>query len=254
MTSGFAAFAGKEATEIIRTWRIWVLPGILLFFALTGPVLARFTPQLLGALAGDQLKGLVLPVPTYLDAYAQWTKNLSQIALFALIVIYGSIISSERKSGTAVLVLTKPLSRTSFVVAKAAVHSAFLAVLVVAGTLITWGVTAAVFGQAPGSALWSAALAWLVFGVLFIALMTLLSVLIGSAAGAAGAGLGVYALVSIAAIWKPLGTNSPAALATQPASLAAGKDVAVLWPVLTSLLLAVVLVTFAALVFRSKDL
>ena len=254
MTSGFAAFAGKEASEIIRTWRIWVLPGILLFFALTGPVLARFTPQLLGALAGDQLKGLVLPVPTYLDAYAQWTKNLSQIALFALIVIYGSVISAERKSGTAVLVLTKPLSRTSFVVAKAAVHSVFLAVLVVAGTLITWGVTAAVFGQAPGSALWSAALAWLVFGVLFIALMTLLSVLIGSAAGAAGAGLGVYALVSIAAIWKPLGTYSPAALATQPASLAAGKDVAVLWPVLTSLLLAVVLVTFAALVFRTKDL
>jgi ABC-2 type transport system permease protein len=252
--SGFAAFAGKEAREILRTWRIWVLPAILLFFALTGPVLARFTPQLLSALAGDQLKGLVLPTPTYLDSYAQWIKNLSQIALFALIIIYGSIISSELKSGTAVLVLSKPVSRTAFVVAKAAVHSTFLAALVVAGTLITWGLTAAVFGQAPGSALWASALVWLVFGVLFIALMTLLSVFISSTAGAAGAGLGVYALVSIAAIWKPLGTYSPAALAAQPASLAAGKDVAVLWPVLTSLLLAVVLVALAALAFRRKDL
>ena len=252
--SGFAVFAHKEAREILRTWRIWVLPGILLFFALTGPVLARYTPELVGALAGDQLKGLVMPTPTYLDAYAQWVKNLSQIALFALIIIYGSIISSERKSGTAVLVLTKPVSRTAFVVAKAAVHSAFLAILVVAGTLLTWGLTAAVFGQAPGSALWSSALVWLVFGVLFIALMTLLSVLISSAAGAAGAGLGTYALVSIAAIWKPLGTYSPAALATVPSSLAAGKDVAVLWPVLTSLLLAVVLVVLAALSFRRKDL
>src|ERR1035437_11075744 len=37
--SGFAAFAGKEAREILRTWRIWILPGILLFFALTGQVL-----------------------------------------------------------------------------------------------------------------------------------------------------------------------------------------------------------------------
>jgi len=252
--SGFAAFAGKEAHEILRTWRIWVLPGILLFFALTGPVLARFTPQLLGALAGDQLKGFVMPTPTYLDAYGQWIKNLSQIALFALIIIYGSIISSERRSGTAVLVLTKPVSRTAFVIAKATVHSAFLAVLVVAGTLVTWGLTAAVFGQAPGSVLWSSALVWLVFGVLFIALMTLLSVLIESAAGAAGAGLGLYALVSIAAVWKPLGTFSPAALATQPAALAAGKDVAVLWPVLTSLLLTVVLVALAALAFRRKDL
>jgi len=217
-------------------------------------VLARFTPEIVGALAGDQLKGLLIPTPTYHDAYTQWIKNLSQIALFALIIIYGSIISSERRSGTAVLVLTKPVSRTAFIIAKAAVHSAFLAILVVAGSLLTWGLTAAVFRQAPGSALWSSALVWLVFGVLFITLMTLLSVLIGSAAGAAGAGLGTYALVSIAAIWKPLGTYLPAALATVPSSLAAGKDVAVLWPVLTSLLLAAVLVALATLAFRRSDL
>ena len=252
--NGFAVFARKEAREILRTWRIWVLPGILVFFALIGPVLARFTPEIVGAVAGNQLGGFTLPTPTYLDAYTQWIKNLSQIALFALIIIYGSIVSAETKSGTAVLVLTKPVSRTAFVIAKAAVHSVFLAVLVVVGTLLTWGLTAAVFGKAPGSALWSSALVWLVFGVLFIALMTLLSVLIDSAAGAAGAGLGAYALVSIAAIWKPLGTYSPAGLATEPASLALGKNGAVLWPVLTSLLLAVALVALAAQAFRHKDL
>ena len=252
--NGFVVFAAKEVREILRTWRIWVLPGILLFFALTGPVLARYTPEIVGALAGSQLGGLKLPTPTYLDSYTQWVKNLSQIALFALIIIYGGIISSERKSGTAVLVLTKPVSRTAFVVAKAAVHSAFLGILVIAGTLVTWGLTAAVFGTAPGSALWSAALLWIVFGILFIALMTLLSVLIRASAGAAGAGLGVYALMAIAGIWKPLGTYSPAALATQPAALAAGKDVAVLWPVLTSLVLAAALVALAALAFRRRDL
>ena len=252
--SGFAVFARKETHEILRTWRIWVLPSILLFFALTGPVLVRFTPQIVGALAGDTLNGLTIPTPNYLDAYTQWIKNLSQIGLFALIIIYGSIVSSEIKSGTAVLVLTKPVSRTAFIVAKAAVHSVFLTILVIAGTLVTWGLTETVFGEAPGSSLWSSALVWLVFGILFIAVMTLLSVLIRASAGAAGAGLGAYALVSIAGIWKPLGAYSPAGLATQPASLAAGKDVAVLWPVLTSLLLAVGLVTLAALAFRRKDL
>ena len=252
--NGFAAFAGKEAREILRTWRIWVLPGIMLFFALTGPVLARFTPQIVGALASDQLGGVTLPTPTYLDAYAQWIKNLSQIGLFALIIVYAGLVSAESKSGTAILVLTKPVSRTAFVIAKAAVHSAFLAVLLAVGTAVTWALTAAVFGTAPGSALWCAALAWLVLGVLFIAVMTLLSVVIGSAAGAAGAGLGAYALLSIAGIWKPLGTRSPAALTTMPTALAAGKEAAVLWPVLTSLLLAVALVALAARVFRGKDL
>src|SRR5659263_269571 len=147
--SGTVVFARKEALEILRTWRIWVLPGILLFFALTGPVLARYTPEIVGALAADQLGGFEIPTPTYLDAYAQWVKNLSQIALFALIIIYGGLVSGESRSGTAVLVLTKPVSRSTFVVVKAAVHAVFFAALLVAGTLLTWGLTAGAFHAAP---------------------------------------------------------------------------------------------------------
>jgi ABC-2 type transport system permease protein len=252
--SGTVVFARKEALEILRTWRIWVLPGILLFFALTGPVLARFTPEIVGALAADQLGGFKIPTPTYLDAYAQWVKNLSQIALFALIIIYGGLVSGESRSGTAVLVLTKPVSRSTFVVVKAAVHAVFFAALLVVGTLLTWGLTAVAFHEAPGSALWSSALVSLVLGELFIAVMTLLSVLIGSSAGAAGAGLGAYALLSIAGIWKPLARYSPAGLGNDATALAAGTATDVLWPVLTSLALMVALVALAAVLFRRKDL
>lgn len=254
--NGFAAFARKEATEIVRTWRIWVLPGMLLFFALTGPVMARFTPEIVAAAGGDQLAGLVksLPTPTYLDSYAQWAKNLSQIALFAIIIIYGGLVSGERKSGTAILALTKPVSRSAFVVAKSVVHSLFLALTVIAGTLATWGVTALVFGKAPGEALWSSALSWLAFGVLFLAIMTLLSSLMGSQAGAAGVGLGAFALLSIAALWEPLAKYSPVGLASAPMTLAMGKESAILWPVVTSLALACVLVATAAWAFRTKEL
>lgn len=183
----------------MRGWRIWVRPGILLLLGLTGPVLARFTTEILSAMAGCKISGITIPPPTYLDPYAQWIKSLSQIALFALILIYGGIVSAEVKSGTAALVLTKPVSHVTFVTAKATVQSAFLAVCVVAGTLLTRGVTDITFGKTPGAALWSSALVWLVFGLLFVAIMTMLSVLITSVTGAAGAALGIYALVSITA-------------------------------------------------------
>lgn len=252
--NGFTVFARKETLEILRTWRRWVLPSILAFFALTGPPLARYTPEIVKAFAGDQLSGFAIPTPTYLDAYGQWGKNLTQIALFALIIIYGGLVSAESRSGTAILVLTKPVARSAFVVVKAVVNAAFIAVLLVVGTLVTWGLTAAMFGTAPASALWSSALVWLVLAVQFVALMTLLSVVIRSAAGAAGAGLGLYALASIAAIWKPLGSYSPAGLPAQVTSLAAGTAAAPLWPVLTSLVLSVALVAAAALLFRRKEL
>lgn len=246
--------ARKEAREIARTWRIWVLPGILAFFALTGPPMARYTPEIVTRFAGDQLAGLTLPEPTYLDAYAQWAKNLTQIAVFVIVIIYGGILSSEVRSGTAVLVLTKPVSRTGFVVVKALVNAAFLAALAVAGTAVTWAMTLAMFGSAPPGALLAASGAWVVLGVVVVAGMTLLSAVIRSAAGAAGAGLGVFVLAGIAAVWRPLGEYTPAGLPGLPGRLAAGEAVAWQWPVATGVVLALALVAAAVAVFRRTEL
>ena len=247
-------FARKELSEIVRTWRIWVVPGIVVFFAITGPLVARFTPELIGAVAGDQAGGLKFPTPTYTDSYLQWVKNLSQIVLIAVVIVYGSLVSGEVKSGTAVLVLTKPLSRYAFIAVKAAVQTLFLAAVVAFGALVTWALTLLIFGTAPVAALWSATGAFIVLGLLFVCLMTLLSALIPSGAGAAGAGLGIYVVLAIAAIWKPLNDYSPAALTSQTSALAAGRDVAIAWPVITALVLAIAFVVLAGLIFRRKDL
>lgn len=252
--NGFAVFAQKEAREILRTWRIWVLPGILMFFALSGPVLARFTPEIIGSVAGSQLGGLVLPEPTYVDSYAQWVKNLSQIALFALIIIYGGIVSAECKSGTAALVLTKPVSRAAFVTAKMLVHSGFMIVTTVFGTLVTWAITYAVFAEAPARPLWTSVGVWLSFAVLFVAIMTLLSVIFSSQAGAAGVGLGLYALMSIGALWEPLAEHSPAGLNGIAVDMLAGKDPAVFWPVVSAIVLAALVTAIAALAFGRQEL
>jgi ABC-2 type transport system permease protein len=84
--------------------------------------------------------------------------------------------------------------------------------------------------------------------------MTLLSVVIKSSAGAAGAGLGGFVLISIAAIWKPLGTYSPAAINSQANSLALGHSVSWQWPVLTTILLYIALILLATSMFRRKEL
>jgi ABC-2 type transport system permease protein len=253
--NGYLVFARKELQEIVRTWRIWVLPAIVFFFAVSGPFIARYTPEIVGAVAGTQLGHLALPKPSYLDAYGSWIKNLSQVTLFAIIVIYGGIVCSEVRNGTVLLVLTKPLSRGAFVAVKVVVNCVFVAVLLCAGTLLTWALTVAIFGKVQAVPLWSAAAIWLVLAILYLAIMTLLSVAIGSATGAAGAGIGVFTLLSIAAIWKPLSDFSPAGLASKAASLAAQTTTSsALWPVLSSLVASAVLVAVAVVVFRRKEL
>jgi ABC-2 type transport system permease protein len=250
--------ARKEAFEILRTWRIIVLPAIVLLFAVTSPLLAKFTPELVAALAGNQLGGLKLPEPTVFDAYGQWIKNLSQIAAFAIIIIYGGIVSSERRSGTAVLVLTKPASRVAFVLVKYLVHVVYLAVVVAVGCLVTWAVTAVTFGDAvhgTEGALWASTWMWFVLAAFYLALMVLFSVLIPAAAGAAGAGLGAYVVLAVASAWQKVGDYSPAGLVSRSASLAANTHTdSVLWPVLITVAAIVVAVVAAALVFRRQEL
>lgn len=253
---GFGAFLAKELAEIVRTWRIWVLPGMVLFFAVSGPPLAALTPELVSSLVTQDTPGLViqLPDPTYLDAYGQWAKNLSQIVLFAVIIMFGGMVSSERRSGTAALVLAKPLDRSAFIVAKAVSHAVLLTASVVVGAVVTWGITLAVFGEAPLDRLVASTAAWLVLALLFLALMEALSASIDSQAGAAGLGLAAFMLLSIATLWGPLQRYSPAGLMNAPAEIVVGKPVELLWPLVTTATAIVVLIAVAASVFRRREL
>jgi ABC-2 type transport system permease protein len=253
---GFTAFLHKELREILRTWRIWVLPGIVLFFAISGPPLAKITPELLGSLMTDQQPGVViqLPDPTYVDAYLQWTKNLSQMVLFAVIIMFGGVISAEKKSGTAALVLTKPLSRSAFVLAKFVSQAALVAVPIAAGALATWGITYATFGEAPLAPLAEATGAWLVFALMFVALMELLSAALDSQAGAAGIGFGAYILLSVAGLWAPMLDYSPAGLVGAPTTIVMDKTAALGWPIAVTLALTALFVAGAVLVFKRREL
>lgn len=254
---GFGAFLKKEFVEIARTWRIWALPGMVIFLALTGAVIAKLTPQLLESMSGTPNMGGVviqIPDPIWRDSYAQWTKNLTQMISWALIIISGGMISSERKAGTAILVLTKPISRPAFVLAKFVSQTALLFAVTIVGALITWGTTRVAFGEAPVRILAEVTAVWLVFAVFLVAVMTLASALVDSQMGASFLGFGTLVLLTIAGLWGPALEYSPAGLAGAPNSLLLGQDIATFWPLVTTAILAVLCVIAAVGVFSRKEL
>lgn len=252
---GFGAFLGKELREIVRTWRIWVLPGIVLFFALTGPPLAKVTPELMKSFVASQ-PGVVfqLPEPTYIDAYAAWIKNLSQMMVFAVIIIFGGLVTSETKSGTAVLVLTKPLSRPAFVLAKFSGALILLIGSIAAGVLATWAVTKVTFGVAPVRLLVETTGAWLAFGVLLLGVMTLVSAWQSSQAGAAGLGIGVWFVLTLLTLWEPAVHYSPAGLAGAASAVLARTGADLTWPLVTGAVMVGVCVAGAVGVFSRREL
>lgn len=250
----FPRFLGKELLEIARTWRLPVVAGAALFFALTGPVLANLTPELLKSMT-TSTPGMIiqLPEPTYVDAYAQWIKNLAQIVAFVIVIASAGAIAGEVAAGTTALVLTKPVSRAGFVVAKYVAQTVLVTVTAVIGTALTQLVTLIVFGEAPPEKLWLSAGIWIAYAALLVAIVTLCSAALPTLA-AAGVGVVAMFALSLAALWGPLLRYSPAGLTAAPSDVLLGKDVSLLWPLLTTAGLAVVLVAAASLVFSRREL
>lgn len=253
--SGFAVFLGKELLEIRRTWRIWVIPGLTVFFAITGPILALFTPELLRILATtDSGMVITMPDPTAREAFSQFLQNMSQIVMIALVIAGAGSVSGERSSGTAILALTKPLSRPAFVLAKVASQQILLIVSTALGTVVTIGVTAALFDRLPIRAFVTAVALWLAFALSFIAVMTLCSVLFQSRGGAAGAGLFFLFSALIASAFPLIAKWTFAGLPSASSRVLMGQSPAVLWPLVTAAVGMVGASAAAVGIFRKREI
>lgn len=252
--NGFLAFFYKEIREILRTWRIWVLPGILLVVGLSSPVLAAITPWLLESVTADQPDVVVqMPDPDATDAYIQWAQQLVQIALLALVIAVAGIVSNERRNGTAVLVLTKPVSRAAFILAKFSAQTLLLIVGLIPATIVCWLMTRAIFDEAPVQVLIESTLLFLVLGILFIGVQTLTSTLVNSQAGAAGLGFVAYILISIFANWGPTRDFSPAGVLNAIGSVFGDDGAQALIPVATSLLATALILALAIAIFTRQE-
>ncbi len=249
--TGYLPFLRKELREILATWRIVVIPVTMLFCAVASPLLAKATPYLVSTVANLPI---TLPDPTVADAYAQWIKNLGQIALLVVIVSFAGAVTTERTSGTAALALSKQLTPAAFVLAKVTAGSALVAASTAVSTLVMWAMTHAVFGEAPGSPLVASTGAWLLLALLCLAIVVLLSTLLDATSASAGLGIGAWVVLAAISAWGPATRWSPAGMVPLPSSLAAGLDVAWVWPVITAAAAAVVLVVAAILTLRRREL
>ena len=252
---GFGAFTRKELLETRKTWRLWVLPGVLVFLGLTTPILAAVTPTILKMTARNQ-PGVVIkfPAPTAIDSYAQFMGNLAQLALLVVIITGAAAVAGERRGGTAVLVLTKPLSRTSFVWSKAVANLLIVLVATAIGTLLCIAVTVALFDTSHIVQFVESVAVWLALAAMFVCLMIWLSAALDRQAAAAGAGLAVYASIFALTGFPAIREWTPAGILAANDALLKGKDMPLGRPVTVTLLLALACLLAAAWSFRRKEL
>jgi ABC-2 type transport system permease protein len=252
--AGLGPLLRKEVLEQWRTLRLPVIATIFLLVGLSSPLLARFTPEILKAVGGDQFQ-IVLPTPTAADAVDQLAKNLGQFGGLIAVLLTMGAVATEKERGTAALILTKPVSRGAFLGAKLVATGLTLALSVAIATAGAWFYTLVLFeplplpGVAAGAVLqWLTLMAWA--SITFVG-----STLTRSSLAAAGLGIVAFIVVGILGVLPGVGRFLPTGIGGPARFLALGiPGPDPVGPTVATLVLIGVAALVAWLAFRRQEL
>jgi ABC-2 type transport system permease protein len=252
--TGLGPLLRKELLEQWRTRRLLVVAVVFTTFGIGSAFLARYTPELVESLAGDQFQ-IVVPTPTVRDAVDQFLKNLAQAGILTAILLAMGSVANEKERGTAALILSKPASRAAYLAAKLIAIGATLATSLGLASTGAYVYTALLF-EAPPVGGWFAMTALLLLSLLVYTALTFLgSTLSRSAIAAAGLGIGGMIVLAIVSALPNVGPYTPGGLTTPAQGLALGVDSGpVIGPVLVNAGLLVALAVAAWLAFRRQEL
>lgn len=245
----------KEMMEQWRSRRLLIVAAVLALFGLASPLLAKLTPDLLKSIP-DMPAGLaeLIPPPTLADAVLQYVKNMSQFGiLLALLMSMGSV-AQEKERGTAAMMLTHPLPRLTFLLAKFLALAATFAVSLALAALGCWYYTLLLFEALAGGPFLALNGLMLLAFLVYAAATLLCSTLARNQGTAAGLAFAVLFLLGGVGSLPRLREYMPARLFDWGSALVLGNGEAA-WPALwTSLGLIAAALLAAWLIFRRQEL
>jgi ABC-2 type transport system permease protein len=252
--TGFGPLFGKELREQWRTRRLLVVGVVFLAFGIASPLLARYTQELVRALAGDQFQ-LRIPDPTQADAVAQFLKNIGQTGVLAAVLLAMGSVATEKERGIAALILSKPASRSAYLGAKLLAIAKTLGIGVLLAAIGAFVYTAILF-ETPAVGGWLAMAALVLLSLVVYAAITFLgSALLGSPIAAGAFGVAGLVLTALVGVIPSLVRYTPGALSTVASQVALGHDAPDLPTTVVANALIVALASVTSwLVFRRQEL
>jgi ABC-2 type transport system permease protein len=249
----FIAFSKKEFYESSATFRIHILFAVFLIFGIMSPLLAKLTPEIIKSL-GDTGVIIQVPEPTALDSWAQFFKNIGQMGILVIVIMFCGIMSNELSKGTLINLLTKGLKRNTVILSKFFVATILwlLAYLLCLGVCFAYTAYFWDIGD-MNNALLAFAAPWL-FGEFIIALLIFGGTIFGNIYGSLLSCLSMVIVLNIASIFPKTAEFNPITLSGGTLSLLsrAGKPEDFIPAVIICLALTVGLVVASMVIFNKK--
>lgn len=176
---GFMSFLRKEWQEAIATYRLAILVILFSVFGLMNVFTAKYTPEIITKFISSELADS-LPTPTLIDSWLQFFKNIGQVGIIVVVILFSTTLTNEYSKGTLTLLITKGLSRWKIITAKWLMNISLFTLSFFSVILVTWGYSYIYFEKMSINHLVLALFSLWLFVVFLITLINLGSVLFNS--------------------------------------------------------------------------
>lgn len=215
---------GKELTLQWRSKRVLVVAAVFVLFGMGSPLLAKFTPEIIGSVAGAEMFADMIPEPTIADSFGQYIKNLTQFGFILAVMLGMGAVVGEKERGTIAMVLSKPMPRWAFLLSKFTAQCLVYLLAFLVAALGAFYYTYVLF-ELPDVGCFATLnlllIAWL---LTFVAVTLLASVLGKSTGAAAGIGLGLAVALLLAGNLPRVGPLAPGGLTAWAGQLGSGME------------------------------
>ncbi|GHV43206.1 ABC transporter permease [Clostridia bacterium] len=113
----FIVFTKKEFTESLRTHKFVIMLAVFVLLGIMSPMLSKLMPEILGSFDINGVT-MTLPESTANDSWGQFFKNVGQMGMLCVIIIFSGLMANEFSRGTLTNLLTKGLRRETVILSK----------------------------------------------------------------------------------------------------------------------------------------
>lgn len=248
-------FLKKEIIESIRTYKLFIMLIVFFVFGMMSPLTAKLLPEIFSSFTTE---GITISItnPTAIDSWTQFFKNISQVGLIVMVILFHGILATELSKGTLINMLTKGLSRSTVILSKFTSMAIVWTLSYTLAFIVCWGYTVYLFpGDQTSNLLFSVFCLWL-FGMFLLSVLLFASTLIKNNYGSLLITGGVAAVLTACNMASTIQKYNPSSLAAKNVDLLtrAVKPSNLFYAVLTSVICILIMVGSSITIFRKKQL
>lgn len=248
----------KEITEMVRNYKILWIPIVFILLGVMQPVSSYYMPEILDTFGGlPEGTILEMPTPTGAEVLMNVLSNYGMLGVLILVLSAMGIVSEERQSGVAAMVMIKPVSYSSYILSKWAGLLTITLVSLFTGYVASWYYTSLLIETVAFERIFQSVVIYSIWLVFVVTLTLFFSTIMkGNGSVAFVTIFVVFAISTVTSILGKYMKWSPATMTEHTGQvLLSGKlDSSFLLAFIITIAIIIVVLIASVQLFKRKDL